>query len=154
MHSFSVKPLRPYMYIGCLRHGIVWDAMGSCGIPFGMFPCPECRVLSPLGECHLNNTYCVDVGHGTCTACRCTHLRDRMENDLLPRRIRGIDLGALIVHYFIPNDLQVFEEKYHNWLFRGRGSPLLRFTYYHNGKAGFSLRLNKEILDLIISYNQ
>jgi hypothetical protein len=150
MQSFSVKPLRPYMYIGCPHSS---DAMGS-EFPFGLIECPECRVPSPRAGGTLNMTYCVVVGHGTCRACRCTRLRDRMENDLLPRQIRGIDLGALIVHYFIPNDLQVFEEKIHNWVFRGRASPLRRFTYYHNGDAGCSLRQNKEILDLILEYNQ
>jgi hypothetical protein len=53
--------------------------------------------------------------------------------------------------FFFLNKVQIFRAKLYWNVLLGRGSPLRRFTYYHNGTPGSITRI-EDILDHIISF--
>jgi hypothetical protein len=117
--------------------------------PFGLSKCQGCRALSPVtADVHH---WSHDLQNDTCAACQRVRLSHRLEHDLLPLQVRNLNLGSLIVHYFIPTDIQTFKRKLHNYIFRGRQSPLSQFTYFHNSLAG-NIDKKTDILDRIIEY--
>jgi hypothetical protein len=112
--------------------------MGTCR-DFGTGTCPKCHRHSNAGEFY------------PCPHCFEAYWTKRLERELLPRQLRSLGFSESMASFFFLNKVQIFRAKLYWNVLLGRGSPLRRFTYYHNGTPG-SITRNEDILDHIISF--